>query len=103
MTAMMALTSASAQNKYPWQDPKMPTADRVENLLGMLKPDEKVGLMMNKSASVDRLGIPSYNWWSEASASPATTGGARLATVCARAATPSIRNLSVWRLPSMRS
>ena len=66
MTAMMALTSASAQNKYPWQDPKMPTADRVENLLGMLKPDEKVGLMMNKSASVDRLGIPSYNWWSEA-------------------------------------
>ena len=66
MTAMMALTTASAQNKYPWQDPKMPTADRVENLLGMLKPDEKVGLMMNKSASVDRLGIPSYNWWSEA-------------------------------------
>ena len=66
MTAMMALTNASAQNKYPWQDPKMPTADRVENLLGMLKPDEKVGLMMNKSASVDRLGIPSYNWWSEA-------------------------------------
>ena len=66
MTAMMALTSASAQNKYPWQDPMMPTADRVENLLGMLKPDEKVGLMMNKSASVDRLGIPSYNWWSEA-------------------------------------
>ena len=66
LTAMMALTSASAQNKYPWQDPKMPTADRVENLLGMLKPDEKVGLMMNKSASVDRLGIPSYNWWSEA-------------------------------------
>ena len=66
MTAMMALTSASAQNKYPWQDPKMPTADRVENLLGMLKPDEKVGLMMNKSASVDRLGIPSYNWWREA-------------------------------------
>ena len=66
MTAMMALTTASAQNKYPWQDPKMPTADRVENLLGMLKPDEKVGLMMNKSASVDRLGSPSYNWWSEA-------------------------------------
>ncbi len=66
MTAMLTLTNTSAQEKYPWQDPKMPTADRVENLLGMLKPDEKVGLMMNKSASVDRLGIPSYNWWSEA-------------------------------------
>ena len=66
MTAMLTLTNTSAQEKYSWQDPKMPTADRVENLLGMLKPDEKVGLMMNKSASVDRLGIPSYNWWSEA-------------------------------------
>ena len=66
MTAMMALTTASAQNKYPWQDPKVPTADRVENLLGMLKPEEKVGLMMNKSISIDRLDIPSYNWWSEA-------------------------------------
>ena len=66
MTAMLTLTNTSAQEKYPWQDPKMPTADRVESLLGMLKPDEKVGLMMNKSASVDRLGIHSYNWWSEA-------------------------------------
>ena len=66
MTTMLTLTNTSAQEKYPWQDPKMPTAERVESLLGMLKPDEKVGLMMNKSASVDRLGIPSYNWWSEA-------------------------------------
>ena len=32
----------------------------------LLTPEEKVGLMMNKSVSVDRLGIPSYNWWSEA-------------------------------------
>ncbi|MCR5365766.1 MAG: glycoside hydrolase family 3 C-terminal domain-containing protein [Prevotella sp.] len=32
----------------------------------MLTPEEKVGLMMNKSISVDRLDIPSYNWWSEA-------------------------------------
>ena len=66
LTALLATTSVSAQNKYAWQDPKMPTANRVESLIGMLKPDEKVGLMMNKSASVDRLGIPSYNWWSEA-------------------------------------
>ena len=66
VTAMMALTSASAQYKYEWQNPKMPTAQRVESLLKMLTPEEKVGLMMNKSISIDRLGIPSYNWWSEA-------------------------------------
>ena len=66
MTAMMCLTEASAQFKYPWQDPSLPREQRVENLLGMLTPEEKVGLMMNKSVSIDRLGIPSYNWWSEA-------------------------------------
>ena len=55
-----------SENKYPWQNPQLPRAERVENLLGMLTPEEKVGLMMNKSISVDRLGIPSYNWWSEA-------------------------------------
>ena len=57
---------APAQYKYTWQNPQLPTAERVENLISMLTPEEKVGLMMNKSISVDRLGIPSYNWWSEA-------------------------------------
>ncbi len=57
---------APAQYKYSWQNPQLPTAERVENLISMLTPEEKVGLMMNKSISVDRLGIPSYNWWSEA-------------------------------------
>ena len=58
--------SATAQEKYKWQDPSVPRAERVESLLGMLTPEEKVGLMMNKSISIERLGIPSYNWWSEA-------------------------------------
>ena len=65
LTAMLAETM-SAQVKYPFQDPSLSNKERVENLLSLLTPDEKVGLMMNKSQSVDRLGIPSYNWWSEA-------------------------------------
>ncbi len=64
--AMFVSVPVSAQYKYAWQNPNLPRAERVENLLGMLTPEEKVGLMMNKSVSIDRLGIPSYNWWSEA-------------------------------------
>ena len=64
--ALLASVSVSAQTKYAWQNPQLPRAERVESLLGMLTPEEKVGLMMNKSVSIDRLGIPSYNWWSEA-------------------------------------
>ncbi len=55
-----------AQTKYAWQNTQLSRQERVENLLGMLTPEEKVGLMMNKSISIERLGIPSYNWWSEA-------------------------------------
>lgn len=52
--------------EYPFQNPKLSTEDRVENLMSLLTPEEKVGLLMNKNISIDRLGIPSYNWWSEA-------------------------------------
>lgn len=55
-----------SQWKYPFQNPSLTNEERVENLISLLTPEEKVGLMMNKSVSVDRLGIPSYNWWSEA-------------------------------------
>ncbi|MBO4315381.1 MAG: DUF1573 domain-containing protein, partial [Prevotella sp.] len=51
---------------YPYRNYNLPNEERVENLISLLTPEEKVGLMMNKSISVDRLAIPSYNWWSEA-------------------------------------
>ncbi len=68
----MAMVSQTANattipgHKYPYQDTSLTNEERVENLISLLTPEEKVGLMMNKSVSVDRLGIPSYNWWSEA-------------------------------------
>ena len=62
----LSTNSVNAQTQYPWQNPQLSRSERVESLLGMLTPEEKVGLMMNKSISIDRLGIPSYNWWSEA-------------------------------------
>ena len=61
--ALMLLLSCnnSAQYEYPFQNPKLSNEARVDNLISLLTPEEKVGLMMNKSVSVDRLGIPSYN------------------------------------------
>jgi beta-glucosidase len=59
LAAILSLSNVQAQEKYQWQNPKLPTQQRVESLLSMLTPEEKVGLMVNKSISVDRLGIPS--------------------------------------------
>ena len=67
-SALVLLASCGPKQtyEYPFQNPKLKIEDRVENLISLLTPEEKVGLMMNKSVSIDRLGIPSYNWWSEA-------------------------------------
>ena len=64
--AWLLAIDGTAQVKYPFQDTSLSRRERVENLISLLTPEEKVGLMMNKSVSIDRLGIPSYNWWSEA-------------------------------------
>ena len=66
MAALVSSCGGNAEYEYPFQNPKLSTEERVENLMSLLTPEEKVGLIMNKSISVDRLGIPSYNWWSEA-------------------------------------
>lgn len=63
---VMAIGGEKENYEYPFQNPKLSNEERVENLISLLTPEEKVGLIMNKSISVDRLGIPSYNWWSEA-------------------------------------
>ena len=51
---------------HPFQNPALPMDERIDDLLSLLTPEEKIGLLMNKSISVDQLGIPAYNWWSEA-------------------------------------
>jgi len=68
MAALSALVLVSCGGKYEYafQNPKLKVDKRVDNLISLLTPEEKVGLIMNKSVSVDRLGVPSYNWWSEA-------------------------------------
>ena len=60
------IEEAPFPGNYPFRNTGLGVEERVENLISLLTPEEKVGLMMNKSVSVDRLGIPSYNWWSEA-------------------------------------
>ena len=62
----LSACSPKARYDYPFQNPSLKMEERIDNLLSLLTPEEKIGLLMNKSISVDSLGIPSYNWWSEA-------------------------------------
>jgi beta-glucosidase len=56
-----------AQNyTYPYLDPSINIEDRVDDLIGRLTLEEKTGMMLYNSPAIGRLGIPAYNWWSEA-------------------------------------
>ena len=51
---------------FPYQNPRLPAEQRADDLLGRLTLEEKVSLMMNGSPAIKRLGIPQFEWWSEA-------------------------------------
>ena len=63
--AITASLTATGQT-LPYQDARRPVDERVEDLLRRLTIEEKTKLMMNGSPAIERLGIPAWNWWSEA-------------------------------------
>ncbi len=52
--------------KEIYLDPTQPIEQRVQDLLGRLTLEEKIGQMLNASPAIPRLGIPAYDYWSEA-------------------------------------
>ena len=56
---------ALAQADAPYKDPKLPVAQRVDDLVGRMTLDEKIGQMMNGAPAIPRLDVPKYDWWSE--------------------------------------
>ena len=57
-------------------DTNLSVAERVQDLLSRLTLDEKVGMMNHPAQGVPRLGIPDYNFWSEALHGVAANGRA---------------------------
>nr|WP_304735225.1 xylan 1,4-beta-xylosidase [Duncaniella muris] len=61
----MTAPAVSAQ-MLPYQNPALSSTERAEDLCSRLTLEEKVKLMMNSSPAIERLGIPAFDWWSEA-------------------------------------
>jgi len=67
MISLFLIGSAFTQEKhsYPFQDPSLSIEKRVNDLVSRLTLEEKVSQMLNATPSIDRLGIPAYDWWNE--------------------------------------
>jgi beta-glucosidase len=60
-----ACTQHPPEKSFPFQNPALSIEQRVDDLLGRMTLEEKIGQMVNDAPAIGRLGIPQYNWWNE--------------------------------------
>ncbi len=57
---------ATAIKKMPYMDSSLPVDQRVEDLVKHMTLEEKASQLVNQSRAIPHLGVPAYDWWSEA-------------------------------------
>lgn len=57
---------AFVQSQQDYTNISLPIEERVELLVQQLTIEEKIDLLCAKAPAIERLGIPQYDWWSEA-------------------------------------
>ena len=59
-------TSDPLTKSYPFCKTALSINQRVQDLISRLTLDEKISQLVNSAPAIPRLGIPDYEWWSEA-------------------------------------
>jgi len=67
---------AQAPVRDAYLDPKLPVAQRVDDLVSRMTLAEKISQMQNDAAAIPRLHIAKYDWWNEALHGVARSGNA---------------------------
>jgi beta-glucosidase len=64
----VALPRALGQDnsKQPWMNPQLSPEVRAQELVSRMTVEEKASQLVNDARAIPRLGVPAYNWWSEA-------------------------------------
>ncbi|HCV43003.1 MAG TPA: glucan 1,4-alpha-glucosidase [Bacteroidetes bacterium] len=68
VAALLFLNSVSNGQEYkrlPFMNPQLSVDKRVDDVVGRMTLEEKIGQMMHAAPAIERLAIPEYNWWNE--------------------------------------
>jgi beta-D-xylosidase 4 len=71
LSLVLIIPSASQQyacnkSQFPFCNTSLSFEDRSKDLVSRLTLQEKVQQLVNKATGISRLGVPPYEWWSEA-------------------------------------
>ena len=61
---LLSRMQPGAQN-YPFQNPDLPIEDRVNNIVPVLTPEEKLSLLRQNEPAISRLGLSPFTYWTE--------------------------------------
>jgi beta-glucosidase len=56
---------AAPPDDAPYKNPKLPTDQRVKDLISRMTLEEKAAQVGHTAPAIPRLGVPEYNWWNE--------------------------------------
>jgi beta-glucosidase len=95
----VAAGAAGAQDaqKPPYLDPVLPAESRAADLVHRMTLQEKASQLVNHARAIPRLGVPAYDWWSEALHGVAVKGTTEFPEPIGLAATfdaPAIRQMA---------
>ena len=74
VTAAVHSASAKAPPKPAYLNPALPPEARAADLVRRMTLEEKASQLVNHSRAISRLGVPAYDWWSEALHGVASNG-----------------------------
>ena len=66
VTLAGCVSAAQDNSKLPYMNPSLTPEQRAADLVHRMTLAEKASQLVNQARAVPRLGVPSYDWWSEA-------------------------------------
>ncbi|MFI5071456.1 MAG: glycoside hydrolase family 3 C-terminal domain-containing protein, partial [Terriglobales bacterium] len=66
LSLMTCAGAAQDNSNLPYMNPKLTSEERAADLVHRMTLEEKASQLVNQARAIPRLGVPAYDWWSEA-------------------------------------